>query len=65
MKQFGLSCLPINECHVSKHFIKPLGTMVFYFFGNFSLKAAIDLCTVCVGSVRREETSHSCRIWDG
>jgi hypothetical protein len=29
------------------------------------MKAAIDLCSVCVGSLRREETSHSCRIWDG
>jgi hypothetical protein len=29
------------------------------------MKAAVDLWTVCVGSVRREQTSHSCRIWDG
>lgn len=65
MKPFGLSCPPINECHVSKHFIRPSRTMVFDFFGNFSLKASIDLCTVYVGSVMKEETSHSCRIWDG
>ncbi len=50
MKLFGLSCPPINECHVSKHFIKPSSTMVFDTFGNFiSMKSAIDLCTACVG----------------
>ncbi len=38
--------------------------MVFEFFGNFSMKATIDLCTLGVGSVKREETSHSCMIWN-